>query len=156
MQLKLMASTESLTTFSFSLDGKVLGYDEYEGKSEEEAEMELKKAYSEEDRTSMAQEGKAMEDGSFPIETVADLKNAIRAYGRAKDKEKAKAHIIKRARALMEEGAIPEEWLKDLGKSLEEDLDVEVKTEDDPEFLANLMEFELLSTEEEIKSLEED
>lgn len=139
-----------------SLDGKVLGYDEYEGKSEEEAEMELKKAYSEEDRTSMAQEGKAMEDGSFPIETVADLKNAIRAYGRAKDKEKAKAHIIKRARALMEEGAIPEEWLKDLGKSLEEDLDVEVKTEDDPEFLANLMEFELLSTEEEIKSLEED
>jgi phytoene/squalene synthetase len=97
-----------------------------------------------------------MEDGSFPIETVADLKNAIRAYGRAKDKEKAKAHIIKRARALMEEGAIPEEWLKDLGKSLEEDLDVEVKTEDDPEFLANLMEFELLSTEEEIKSLEED
>jgi hypothetical protein len=103
-----------------------------------------------------AKEGKAMEDGSFPIETVADLKNAIRAYGRAKDKEKAKAHIIKRARALMEEGAIPEEWLKDLGKSLEEDLDVEVKTEDDPEFLANLMEFELLSTEEEIKSLEED
>jgi len=139
-----------------SLDGKVLGYDEYEGKSEEEAEMELKREYSEEARTDMATEGIAMEDGSFPIKTVADLKNAIRAYGRAKDKEKAKRHIVKRAQALMEQGLIPEEWMSDLGKSLETDIEVEVKTEDDPEFLASLMEFEILSTEEEIKSFEQD
>jgi hypothetical protein len=139
-----------------SLDGKVLGYDEYEGKSEEEAEMELKREYSEEARADMATEGIAMEDGSFPIKTVADLKNAIRAYGRAKDKEKAKRHIVKRAQALMEEGLIPEEWMGDLGKSLETDIEVEVKTEDDPEFLANLMEFQILSTEEEIKSFEQD
>jgi hypothetical protein len=139
-----------------SLDGKVLGYDEYEGKSEEEAEMELKREYSEEARTDMATEGIAMEDGSFPIKTVADLKNAIRAYGRAKDKEKAKRHIVKRAQALMEQGLIPEEWMSDLGKSLETDIEVEVKTEDDPEFLVNLMEFQILSTEEEIKSFEQD
>jgi len=139
-----------------SLDGKVLGYDEYEGKSEEEAEMELKREYSEEARTEMATEGIAMEDGSFPIKTVADLKNAIRAYGRAKDKEKAKRHIVKRAQALMEQGLIPEEWMSDLGKSLETDIEVEVKAEDDPEFLVNLMEFQILSTEEEIKSFEQD
>ena len=139
-----------------SLDGKVLGYDEYEGKTEEEAEMELKREYSEEARTEMAGEGIAMEDGSFPIKTVADLKNAISAYGRAKDKEKAKRHIVKRARALMEEGLIPEEWMGDLEKSLETDIEVEVKTEDDPEFLANFMEFQILSTEEEIKSFEQD
>jgi len=139
-----------------SLDGKVLGYDEYEGKSEEEAEMELKREYSEEARTEMAAEGIAMEDGSFPIKTVADLKNAIRAYGRAKDKEKAKRHIVKRAQALMEQGLIPEEWMSDLGKSLETDIEVEVKAEDDPEFLVNLMEFQILSTEEEIKSFEQD
>jgi len=118
--------------------------------------MELKREYSEEARTDMATEGIAMEDGSFPIKTVADLKNAIRAYGRAKDKEKAKRHIVKRAQALMEQGLIPEEWMSDLGKSLETDIEVEVKTEDDPEFLASLMEFEILSTEEEIKSFEQD
>lgn len=138
-----------------SLDGKVLGYDEYEGKTEEDAEMELKRAYSEEARASMAEEGIAMEDGSFPIKTVADLRNAITAYGRAKDKEKAKAHIIKRARALMEEGMIPEEWMKDLGKSLDTEIDVEVKAEEDPEFFASLMEFEILSVEEELGSVEE-
>lgn len=135
-----------------SLDGNVLGYDEYEGKSEEEAETELKRAYSEEARTGMAEEGIAMEDGSFPIKTVADLKNAIRAYGRAKNKEKAKAHIIKRARALMEEGLIPEAWMADLGKSLDTEIEMELKVDTDPEFIANLMEFELLATEEEMNS----
>lgn len=139
-----------------SLDGKVLGYDEYEGKSADEAEMELKRDYSEESRMDMAKEGIAMDDGSFPIKNVADLRNAIQAYGRAKDKEKAKAHIMKRARALMEEGLIPESWMADVGKSLDDEIEVEIKSEDDPEFMANLMEFELLSAEEEIKSLEED
>lgn len=139
-----------------SLDGKVLGYDEYEGKTADEAEMEIKRDYSEDARMEMAKEGIAMDDGSFPIKNVADLRNAIQAYGRAKDKEKAKAHIMKRARALMEEGLIPESWMGDVSKSLEDDIEVEVKAENDPEFLANLMEFELLATEEEIKSLDED
>lgn len=139
-----------------SLDGKVLGYDEYEGKNEEEAEMELKKAYSEDHRMEMAKNGHAMEDGSFPIMTVADLKNAIQAYGRAKNKAKARAHIVKRAQALMKEGLIPENWMSDLSKSLDGELDVEVKSKDDPEFMVSLMEFELFSTEEEIKSLDEE
>lgn len=60
----------------------------------------------------MADHGLALPDGSYPIKDEADLKNAIQAYGRAKDKERAKAHIIKRARALGLADLIPEEWMQ--------------------------------------------
>jgi hypothetical protein len=63
-------------------------------------------------REDLAKKGVAMEDGSFPIRNVADLKNAIQAHGRAKDVEAAKKHIIKRARALKKYDLIPEEWRK--------------------------------------------
>jgi hypothetical protein len=49
-------------------------------------------------------------DGSYPIRDKEELKKAIHAYGRAKDKAKCKAHIIKRAKALNAEDLIPEEW----------------------------------------------
>jgi hypothetical protein len=39
-------------------------------------------------------------DGSFPIETLEDLHNAMQAAGRAKDPAKVKAHIRTRAAAL--------------------------------------------------------
>lgn len=62
------------------------------------------------ERDKLSEEGKALPDGSFPIANVDDLKNAIQAIGRAKDPEKAKAHIKKRAKALGEESLIPEDW----------------------------------------------
>lgn len=65
---------------------------------------------SEEDRKRLADEGKALPDGSFPIENVDDLKNAIQAIGRASDPAAAKAHIKKRAKALGHEELIPEDW----------------------------------------------
>lgn len=62
-------------------------------------------------REKLAKEGKALKDGSFPIRNVSDLKNAIKAYGRAKDKDSAKKHIIKRAKDLQRYyDLIPEEW----------------------------------------------
>lgn len=61
-------------------------------------------------RDKLAGKGYAMPDGSFPIVTVADLKKAILAHGRAKDIKAAKKHIIKRAKALGRENLIPEEW----------------------------------------------
>jgi len=63
-------------------------------------------------RKELAKKGAAMPDGSYPIATVGDLKNAIRAYGRAKDSDKAKVrrHIRKRARALGKTDLIPESW----------------------------------------------
>lgn len=65
---------------------------------------------SKEERDRLADEGKAMDDGSFPIANEDDLKNAIQAIGRAKDPEAAKRHIKKRAKALGKEDLIPEEW----------------------------------------------
>ena len=52
----------------------------------------------------------AMPDGSYPIRDVGDLKNAIQAFGRAKNKPAVKRHIKKRARALGATKLIPEHW----------------------------------------------
>jgi len=68
------------------------------------------RSYSAEQRHAMASRGTAMPDGSFPIADVEDLRNAIQAIGRAKDPDKAKAHIRKRARALGATNLIPESW----------------------------------------------
>ena len=76
------------------------------------AEMELKRAFSPEKRRDLAKQGMALPDGSFPIVTSTDLKNAIMAFGRAKNKSAAKRHIIKRAKALKKEDLIPETWGK--------------------------------------------
>ena len=66
--------------------------------------------FSGKERKKAAGSGAALKDGSFPIKTTADLKNAIAAYGRAKDKAKAKAHIIARAKALGATNLLPEGW----------------------------------------------
>lgn len=74
----------------------------------------LKRDVSQDERDRLAGEGKALPDGSFPIANVGDLKNAIRAIGRAKNPSKAKAHIKARAKDLGQEGLIPDEWSKRL------------------------------------------
>lgn len=61
-------------------------------------------------RKDLAKKGQAMSDGSFPIATVEDLKNAVRAIGRAKDPAAAKVHIKRRAKALGASDLIPEGW----------------------------------------------
>ncbi|NDF26426.1 MAG: hypothetical protein EB153_02500, partial [Nitrosopumilaceae archaeon] len=139
-----------------SLDGEVLGYDAYEIDEQKsadiglEAEMKIKRMYSQEERDEMAKEGIAMPDGSFPIADVDDLKNAVQAFGRAKDKKKARAHIMKRARALAEDGMIPDNWLDSVKKSFSSDGSDSEKALVDDEFLADLMEFQLLAEEENI------
>ena len=63
-------------------------------------------------RERLAKEGKALKDGSYPIRNVADLKNAIQAYGRAKEGKRAlvKKHIMRRARGLERADLIPDKW----------------------------------------------
>lgn len=63
-------------------------------------------------RERLAEEGKALKDGSFPIRNVSDLKNAIHAYGRAKPGHKAavRKHIMRQARSLDRKDLIPETW----------------------------------------------
>jgi hypothetical protein len=70
-----------------------------------------KRTYSASQRETMAESGEAMSDGGYPIRDIADLRNAVQAYGRAADKAATKAHIIRRARALNAESELPEEWM---------------------------------------------
>jgi uncharacterized membrane protein YkoI len=128
-----------------SLDGEVLGYDKYEPEEAEAieaeaAEIALKRAFTEDVRNQMAQEGTALPDGSFPIANITDLKNAISAFGRASDKDAARKHIMKRAKALGQETLIPNNWVSGSEKSA--DLPDDIKS--------SLIEFELL--EEEFKN----
>lgn len=71
-----------------------------------------KREFSADERKAAAKEGAALPDGSFPIKTVQDLENAVHAYGRAKDKAAAKAHIIKRAKALGATDKLPKGWIE--------------------------------------------
>lgn len=66
--------------------------------------------FSTKQREKAAEKGQAMEGGGFPIKSGGDLRNAIRAIGRAKNPAAAKAHIKKRARALGLTKLLPESW----------------------------------------------
>ena len=128
-----------------SLDGEALGHDIYEADEAEDieaeaAEIALKRAFTEERRDEMAGSGQALPDGSYPIESEGDLKNAIQAYGRAKNKTAAKRHIMKRAKALGLTKLIPGNWV---AGGDEKTVDI-----DDDDFLASLVEFQLMSSED--------
>jgi hypothetical protein len=73
-------------------------------------------------RRKLAEEGKALPDGSYPIRNVAELKDAIQAYGRGKKSKRAaiRRHIMKRARALDKSDLVPEKW-KTASLFIEED-----------------------------------
>jgi 8-oxo-dGTP pyrophosphatase MutT (NUDIX family) len=81
---------------------------------------------STEERKKDADAGRALKDGSFPIDNCSDLRNAIQAIGRAKDPTKAKAHIRKRKRALgCPEVDLPESWsytAKDFAATVEAEM----------------------------------
>lgn len=66
--------------------------------------------YSAEKRMDYADKGFALPDGSYPIATITDLRNAISAFGRAKDKDAVRRHIRKRARALGRSDMLPRSW----------------------------------------------
>ena len=88
-----------------------------DGDEDQEGTELSKRKFSDDQRRELADRGEALPDGSFPIPDRASLEDAIHAYGRAKDKAAAKAHIEKRARALGAEDLIPEKW-EDGGKDL--------------------------------------
>jgi hypothetical protein len=79
--------------------------------AEEEAKsLEGKREFSADERRKAAKDRSAMSDGSFPIKTKKDLKNAIKLAGKAKDPAKAKRHIKRRAKALGCTDLLPEGW----------------------------------------------
>jgi len=87
-----------------------------EGNAKALDSIEAKRFYTNARRQEYAKRGIALPDGSFPINDVGDLRNAIQAFGLGKDSSAAKAHIIKRARALGKTELIPDSW-KTRGKS---------------------------------------
>ena len=61
-------------------------------------------------REKLAESGKALPWGGFPIENCEDVKNAVRAIGRAKDRSRTIAHIKKHAKSLGCSHLIPKKW----------------------------------------------
>lgn len=72
----------------------------------------FKREFTTRQREHAASTGAAMPGGGFPIENEGDLRNAIRAIGRAKNPGAARAHIKQRARSLGLTSLIPESWGK--------------------------------------------
>lgn len=70
----------------------------------------IKRKFTADQRKKMADQGKAMPDGSYPIASKTDLMNAIRSWGRGGADPKVKAHIKSRAKALGLSDMIPENW----------------------------------------------
>lgn len=81
-----------------------------------DAENELRKAYTDAEVEALGKESKAFKnpDGhySYPIDTAADLENAIQALGRAPEavRDEVKAYIKKRAEELKATDKLPEDW----------------------------------------------
>lgn len=84
------------------------------GKSKDEVKTTLdeltKRDVSDKEREKLADKGHAMADGSYPIANTSDLHNAIQAIGRAKNPDKVKQHIKRRAKDLGATDAIPDTW----------------------------------------------
>jgi hypothetical protein len=81
------------------------------GDNPEAAIMFFKRKFSTEERDRMADKGQALPSGGYPIATASDLRNAISAFGRARNPAATKAHIIRRARALGLMKMLPEGWI---------------------------------------------
>ena len=84
---------------------------------EDSSEMEdssevTKREFSSAKRETMAEAGKAMPDGSYPIANKEDLANAIQSFGRAKSPNAVKSHIMRRAQALNATDALQTDWVK--------------------------------------------
>lgn len=75
-----------------------------------EEDIMEKADFTEKERKSLAKKKEALPDGSFPIRNTSDLKNAIRLAGNAKNPERARRWIKKRAKSLGAESMIPDTW----------------------------------------------
>ena len=109
MQTEIRANHIALVSKARGGDKLKMGddlFDEYEDAGDDYFDREFSTAQ----RAKAAEKGQAMPHGGFPIKTESDLRNAIRAIGRAKNPAAAKAHIKKRAKALGLSKLIPASW----------------------------------------------
>lgn len=84
----------------------------YEADIEYAQSAAAKSSEGSDSRKAATDKGQAMPDGSFPIVTLGDLKNAIQSFGRANNPDAVKAHIKKRAETLGAMDMLPADWKK--------------------------------------------
>lgn len=66
--------------------------------------------WTEEERKEAEKKGHAMAGGKFPIEDPADVRAAVKLYGRSSDPAATKVFIIKRAKAIGAASELPDDW----------------------------------------------
>jgi hypothetical protein len=69
-----------------------------------------KNEFNTEEREKLAKKKMAMHGGEYPIRNKSDLTNAIQSFGRAKDPQKVKRWIVKRAKELNCVENLPDSW----------------------------------------------
>lgn len=74
--------------------------------------LEVKRRFTAGQRQNAADAGHALDDGSYPIKTVDDLRNAVQAYGRCPEGKRPQLRklIVRRAKALGRPDLIPDAW----------------------------------------------
>lgn len=70
----------------------------------------MKRTFTQAQRDEAERKGESMAGGGFPVANESDLRNAIRAIGRAKNPAAARAHIKTRAKSLGLSDMIPDTW----------------------------------------------
>jgi hypothetical protein len=107
----LSSSAPDLKARALAAKASITSVDDLRNRALTAAALSELAGIDEEERKELARKGLALPDGSYPIRNVADLKNAIQAYGRSKNPADAKKHIISRAKDLNRYyDLIPEEW----------------------------------------------
>jgi hypothetical protein len=69
----------------------------------------LKRAFSDKEREAAAKKGHALPDGSYPIKSHKDVKNAVKLFGH-KPTATTKKHIIRNARRVGAVHLLPDKW----------------------------------------------
>ena len=72
--------------------------------------FQQRREFGRQKRKTLAKEGKALPWGGYPIENCTDVKNAVQAIGRAKDRSRTIAHIKKHAKRLGCTHFVPKKW----------------------------------------------
>jgi 2'-5' RNA ligase len=86
----------------------------------------MKALHSLSQRKRWISEGKAMQDGSFPIPNIPHLKYALEAYEFAENRRKAQRWIVRRAKALGRIDLLPEAWQRSVIVAAAGDEEVQV------------------------------
>lgn len=72
--------------------------------------FQQRREFNRQKRKELAGKGKALPWGGFPIENCGDVRNAVQAIGRAKDRPRTIVHIKRHAKSLGCSHLVPKKW----------------------------------------------